>query len=91
MTTITAIRNSIDEDGAYAPELSDRQQRVLTYMLRCWINGFMPQAAEIMRGAKCNTKYEVYVCLASLRRKGYLDEGHGFVLADKALELVLKN
>lgn len=89
---IQGIRDKL-ERGVRTNDLTPRQAEILSYVLQCWMSGFLPTIREIGAEHDISSPNGVSCHLHALRSKGYLEEvdGGGLMLADKALELVLKN
>lgn len=80
------------EEGVRAPDLSPGQAKVLTYILQCWLSGFIPTYREIGNAMDFSSPNASWSFCVALEKKGYLeaeDEVSGIILSDKALELVL--
>lgn len=90
--TIQSLRDSL-ERGVRVNDLTERQAVVLTYILQCWMSGFLPTVREICTELDIASTNGVAGHLHALRVKEYLLEGEdaksGLMLSDKALELVL--
>lgn len=84
-------RNKLQR-GVKPKDLTSKQARILTYILECWMSGFMPSIREIAVEFGIGSPNGVACHVRALRLKGYLEEAdtkRGLMLADKALELVL--
>lgn len=90
--TIQTLRDSLD-GGVRPRDLTERQSEVLTYILQCWMSGFLPTVREIGSELGINSTNGVSGHLRALITKEYLMEAEdaksGLMLADKALELVI--
>ena len=88
---IQTLRDRL-EPGVTPADLTERQARVLSYVLQCWLSGFLPTVREICSELGYNSTNAAAGHLAAIKRAGYfLDEeaASGLILSDKALELVL--
>jgi SOS-response transcriptional repressor LexA len=86
---IQKIRDEL-ENGVSAPDLTARQAEVLTYILQCWMSGYMATVREVAEEFGFKSPNAVAVNLTAFRKKGYMeDDKLGMVLTDKALTLVL--
>ena len=70
--------------------LTDRQADILTFILRCWLSGYVPTMREIGEEFGIRTPNGVQGNLMAIKRKGYLDHvlGKGYYPNDTALKLL---
>lgn len=88
---IQKIRDRL-ECGIKASGLTDRQSEVLTYILQCWMSGFIPTYREICTQFGYRSTHAAVGHTVALEREGYLEaeEGiSGLILSDKSLNLAL--
>lgn len=73
------------------PDLTERQQEAIAFMLRCLLSGYLPSYREIGEEMDIGSPNGVVCHLRALETKGYLEIAHntGYQLNDKTLNLVL--
>ena len=70
--------------------LTERQTKILRWIVRCWTNGYTPTIREIGTRFSISSPNGVVCHLTALRRKGYLtsrDTGQSIQLTREAMEL----
>lgn len=92
MTTLQAYKKQsklkIRQD-----DLTARQAQILGYILRCWLDGYMPTCRSIGIKLGIANPNGVQSHIKALRTKGYLSRSVGtcgLSLSDKAIGLVIK-
>ncbi len=89
--TIQSIRDSL-ECGISTDDLTERQSEVLTYILQCWMSGYIPTYREVSDVFEFSSPNAAVTHTRALEHKGYLEAAEGkssLWLTDKALELIL--
>jgi hypothetical protein len=82
------------EAGVVPAELTATQAAVLTYVLQCWMSGFLPTYRELCSQFGWSSPNAAVSHTRALERKGYLeseDSKSGLILSDKSLTLALKS
>jgi len=88
---VAKFRQKLQKRKLKAPELTDRQEELIAFVLRCLLSGYLPSYREIGEEMGISSPNGTVQHLSALERKGYLEIHHnqGYQLTDKAKDLVL--
>lgn len=90
---IQSARDRLEGSPVKGERLTPRQSEILTYILQCWLSGFLPTVREIAKEFGVASTNTVAGHLRGLEERGYLDTepNRGMVLTDKAIDLAMGN